>query len=181
MKLDLSEIARTLGDRYHYEIKEPPIVDDTVVCTQPIGGKIDFTNTGSLIIAKGDFATAVQLQCSRCLADFSIPVSSPLDEQFEIADEEAPVDEEDSPEFESDNDLQSLFTNYMLDITELIRQALILALPLRPLCREECSGLCLTCGQNLNEARCDCDKKADASPLSNLAEMWKRSQEDEEK
>jgi uncharacterized protein len=179
MKLDLTEIARILGKRYHYVIDEPAIVDDTVVCTEPIRGKIDFSNTGKLIIAAGDFTTAIQLECSRCLVAFSIPVSSAIEEQFEIPSPEGFVDEEEDHDLELEEEVETLFVENKLDLTELIRQNLVLAAPIRPLCSEACKGLCPTCGRNRNDTQCDCDSKAESSPLAKLAEMWKQSQDDE--
>jgi uncharacterized protein len=45
---------------------------------------------------------------------------------------------------------------HILDLTEAIRQYKVMALPMKPLCREECAGICPTCGKNLNEGPCDC-------------------------
>jgi uncharacterized protein len=179
MKLDLNEVARVLAKRYHYVIDQPPIVDDTVVCTERIRGKLDFTNTGRLIIAQGDFSTAIQLECSRCLATFSIPVSSVIDEQFEIPPPEGFAEEEKDEDLEVEPEAESLFVENILDLTELIRQNVVLEAPIRPLCREACKGLCATCGQNRNEVRCDCDQ-AESSPLAKLAELLKQGQDGEE-
>ena len=177
MKLDLSEIARILGKRYHYEIDEPPIVDDTVVCAEPIRGEIDFSNTGSLLIARGRFATSVQLECSRCLKTFTVPVTAEIDEGFPIP---VPSDSEEelAPEIEEEQEPESLFVENMLDLTELIRQSIILAVPIRPLCEVACKGICPSCGQNLNEAQCGCEPEPDL-PLSDLAERWKQRQAEE--
>ena len=46
--------------------------------------------------------------------------------------------------------------HHILDLTEAIRQYRVMALPMKPLCREECAGLCPTCGKNLNTGPCDC-------------------------
>jgi uncharacterized protein len=45
---------------------------------------------------------------------------------------------------------------HLVDISEVMRQAVMLAIPLKPLCKEECRGLCPSCGVNLNEESCDC-------------------------
>ncbi|MDO8684709.1 MAG: DUF177 domain-containing protein [Armatimonadota bacterium] len=175
MKLDLSEIARNLGMRFHYEIDEPPIEDETVACADRIRGHIDFANTGLAIITKGAFETAVKLECSRCLTTFIIPVSSEIDEQFEIPNPAEMIDEEEIVETEEEQELEPFFVENVLDITELIRQSLILNAPIRPLCDEACKGLCPACGKNLNEGPCECEVKTDSSPFASLAEMWKES------
>ena len=179
MKLDLTEIARIAGKRYHYDIDEPAIVDDTIVCTEPIRGRIDFINTGRLIVATGQFSTSVQFECGRCLITFTTPVSSVIDEQFEIPDPEGLADEEEVHDLQLEELAEPLLVENIFDLTELIRQGLILAAPIRPLCSEACKGICPMCGQNLNEAQCDCDSKAESSPLAKLAELWKQGQDDE--
>lgn len=171
MKLDLSEIARIVGKRYHYEINEPPIVDETIVCVEPIRGAIDFANTGRLIVARGKLSTTIELECSRCLGKFTTPVSSEIEEGFPIPNP-AFVDEEDeeAPKIGED-EREPLFIDNVLDLTELLRQTIILAAPIRPLCREACKGLCANCGRNLNEGQCDCIVNTEGSPFSKLGEL----------
>ena len=172
MKLDLSEIARNVGMRYHYVIDEPAIEDETVVCVEAIEGFIDFANTGLAIVARGEFHTAVQLECSRCLKVFAASITARIEELFPIAAqvEGEPVQEEESGLPEED-EIRSIFVNNILELTELIRQSLIIDLPIRPLCREACKGLCPTCGQNLNDGQCDCKPEAESSPFGKLAEL----------
>ncbi|MDO8588544.1 MAG: DUF177 domain-containing protein [Armatimonadota bacterium] len=179
MKLDLSEIARILGKRYHYDVDETPIRDETIVCTEPMRGEIDFSNTGSLIVARGQFSTTVQLECGRCLETFTLPVLSHIDEQFDIHAPAGLAEPEPAAETEEEEEPESLFVENMLDLTELIRQNIILATPIRPLCDEACKGICPSCGQNLNEAQCGCETKPE-SPLSKLSEKWKQRQSDGE-
>lgn len=47
---------------------------------------------------------------------------------------------------------------HLLDLTEALRQYTIVAVPMKPLCKADCAGICPTCGTNLNESTCDCDK-----------------------
>ncbi|HUP28016.1 MAG TPA: DUF177 domain-containing protein, partial [Chloroflexia bacterium] len=46
--------------------------------------------------------------------------------------------------------------NHMMDLSEPVRQAILVALPMKPLCREDCKGLCPNCGANWNDGLCDC-------------------------
>jgi uncharacterized protein len=55
-----------------------------------------------------------------------------------------------------DEEAFSIDRNHIVDLSELIRQTLLVNLPLQPLCRAECAGLCPQCGKNLNEGPCDC-------------------------
>ena len=55
-----------------------------------------------------------------------------------------------------------------IDLTEEVREDIILALPVKPLCQQNCSGICPRCGQNLNEMKCDCSRSGNYSPFSQL-------------
>ena len=181
MKLDLSEIARTLGMRFHYVIDEPAIADETVTCLEPIKGTIDFANTGSAIIAKGEFSTAVELECGRCLKHFAIPIESEIDEQLEIAPVFGEAEEEvQEPDPVIEGELERIFEDNFLDLRELLRQTLVIDMPIRPLCDDACKGLCPNCGQNLNDTQCECNRSEVSGALGKLAEMWKAKQDEQE-
>ena len=94
--------------------------------------------TGALI---GD----ATLTCARCLTTFSGSVDVELVELFATPGHEGGEAEESYP-----------VTGDEIDLEPMIRDALTLALPLRPLCREDCKGICATCGQDLNAADCNC-------------------------
>ena len=74
---------------------------------------------------------------------------------------------------ETDNELIfPIDQNHQLDLREAIRQNLLLALPMQPLCKETCAGLCPQCGKNLNEGSCNCQPPIDER-LSALADLLK--------
>ena len=159
MKLDLSEILAHLGMRYPYAVDEKAIVDEDLECSAPITGKIAFANAGSVLLVDGTADTRVTLQCSRCLAYFDEPVRVPINEQFTIETRPAGprgrttnlvTEEDENP------DACRLFDGPLFDLTELLRQGIMLALPMQPLHDEKCRGLCAVCGQNLNEGACTC-------------------------
>lgn len=165
MKLDLSEIAGNLGKAYHYDIREQCVESQDFRCTSPIIGAIDFTNTGRLIIVRGSFSTNVELDCSRCLEKLAMPVEVKIEEQLPIRNFLVePVEDED---FEED-EISSFFENNIFDLSEYIRQAIVVQLPIKPLCSDACRGLCPTCGTNLNERPCDCPVTIQDSPFSAL-------------
>jgi len=180
MKLDLSEILAHLGMRYPYKVDERPIVDEDLECSDPILGEIVFANTGSVLLVDGAIETRVTLPCSRCLTYFDLPVRVDIEEQFQI--ESRPggprgrptnvvVEEDENP------DAARLFEGPLFDLTELLRQGIMLALPTQPLHEEACKGLCAVCGQNFNEGGCDC-KPVTANPaLAKLGALLKDSNE----
>ena len=168
MKLDLSEIARTPNMHVAQDIDEPCPRDTELECTQPVKGRLQFTNTGRLLLIEGEIKTEVKLECGRCLVDFTMPVEATIEEEFRLENigdtiQVLPLDEDDVS--------AELVSNNMLDVQELIRQNLLLAPPIQPLCKPECMGLCPTCGKNLNVRKCTCPPAEPESPFHALADL----------
>ena len=72
--------------------------------------------------------------------------------------------------------LVSYYREGTIDLKEDVREAIILAFPLKPLCRPECRGLCPHCGRNLNEEKCECREEKIDPRLAKLKELLKESE-----
>ena len=116
----------------------------------------------------GTVTTELELQCSRCLEPFRLPVAAPLDLRYLPASEVSTDTEREV----DDEDLEtSYYENDAIDLNELLREQFYLALPMKPLCRDDCRGLCPQCGTNLNTGSCDCApvwEDPRLAPLKNL-------------
>jgi uncharacterized protein len=116
-------------------------------------GTVRLMRTNRGILVRGVFHSEIRLNCSRCLSDFSQPVSLAIEEEyFPIMDVNTGLglpEPEDPGSFTIDD-------HNILDLSEALRQYTLLAVPIKPLCRMKCAGLCPTCGVNLNETTCDC-------------------------
>lgn len=175
MKLDLSEIARVGGMHATQEIEEQCPQDLGFECTGTVKGKLEFTNAGNLLLITGDIKTELKLQCSRCLVDMTLPVEAKIEEEFRLeklgdAVRVLPLEEEDAE--------SELVKDNILDIQEVIRQNLLLELPIQPLCRPDCRGLCPTCGENLNLRKCACPPAEPESPFKVLGELLEEQDTD---
>lgn len=133
MKLDLTDIALNPGKQHSYEIDEPGFgeLENNVFSETPIKGELSFRNVHGNIYVKGYFSTRLKTICGRCLEFFEIPVSADIEEVL-------PLDEK----IEDDNYLEDIdfpiFTDNIFDLTEMIRQYLVLEIPVQPLCSENC-------------------------------------------
>lgn len=170
MKVDLTEIARTNGMRAVQEIDEPCPSGTGLDCTSNVKGSIKMRNIGAVLLIEGRISADVKFPCSRCLVDFSMPMEAPIEEQFRVEKINAaavilPMEDDDEAVEEA------LVQNNVLDIDELIRQNLLLVLPIQPLCKEDCAGLCTTCGENLNVRQCSCPPGDLESPFHVLADL----------
>lgn len=115
-----------------------------------------------------DFETEVELTCEKCLAPFSEKIIVPsMERQFYFR---TPFDIEDVNDiFLVDN------KNLTIDLTEPLRQEIILHFPLIPVCSTGCKGLCPHCGKNRNKEKCDCKDAVpeEHKPLSILKDLLK--------
>jgi uncharacterized protein len=101
----------------------------------------------------GTVETDLELACSRCLEPYELHVHAPFDVRYLPASEASTEGEHEV----EDEDLEtSFYRNDQIDLNELMREQFYLALPMKPLCREQCRGLCAQCGTNLNTGTCDC-------------------------
>ena len=164
MKLDLSEITQHIGMRSVQEIDEPCFPEDAeLTCVSPLRGRVDLTNTGTLLLVRGKVGAEVRQQCGRCLSDLTLPVEADIDEQFRL------VHIGDSVVAVADDEESELVANNILDLGELIRQNMLVGIPIGPICSPECRGLCPTCGSNLNQGECGCPQEPVESPFQALA------------
>lgn len=138
------------------EVREEPRweeVEGLWLSLAPIEASFHLERKANGILASGAFTTTAVVLCSRC----SEPVSVPLFDQFTImftgASEAFRTEESELSAAEMDVDVMQ---DDRLDVSRFLRENVLLSLPLQPLCRAECRGLCPHCGINLNEASCRC-------------------------
>jgi uncharacterized protein len=118
---------------------------------------IKLRGTGEAVQITGNYIAEGQLTCIRCLEEFTTTLNLQLEEYLELVHgREGPHGEIDWVASEEDLDV---FRGKMLDLTELLRQNAVVFLPMNPLCREDCLGLCPFCGENKNLGPCHCDRQ----------------------
>jgi uncharacterized protein len=125
---------------------------------------VKLQKTGSGVLLRGSTEVAVRTPCRRCLADvhLRVPVSFTLNlvSRAALSDgDEAGAEDEQSVRggtFDLERADEELFDGKTIDLDPLVREQVLLALPMQAACREDCKGLCGSCGQNLNEGECGC-------------------------
>jgi uncharacterized protein len=127
-------------------------VDDDIEVAgseEHVGGRVKLTRTDGGILVQGTLETTAELVCSRCLRPFPYPLRLGIEEEYEQRHDVfsgAALSQEGEPgDFTIDE-------NHIMDLTEAVRQYAGLALPMKPLCREDCAGL-PTRGHNLNRGQ----------------------------
>lgn len=135
---------------------------DTYTFAAPVSWSVDITNTGGAFLVMGTARADAVTQCARCLEDVPYQLEGDIEGYFLIGGEEA-----ETPDDLEGDEFDMVPENHVIDIAPLIEQALLLELPLVPLCTDDCKGLCAHCGANLNEGPCGCGQEDPAQAPGN--------------
>jgi len=114
------------------------------------------TRKGEQVRLRGEIKTEVELLCDRCAAPERAPLAVEFDTSFIPQEVEAVKAE--NVELAAEDLLLSAYEGGAVDLDELVREQILLALPSRHLCREDCKGLCQKCGADLNAGQCSCEQ-----------------------
>jgi uncharacterized protein len=126
----------------------------------PLTFDLNVRPAGKLVLVEGILQTRVGLTCSRCLAGFEFP----LEARFFLTFTPQPTDMEasaghDDIELESEEIGLIPFSGEEIDMKDALQEEVVMALPMQPLCKAGCKGLCTRCGADLNEGDCGCHHK----------------------
>ncbi len=153
MLLDLSQM-RGERDRlqrtYAADAFEP---DEDSRVVQPVTLALDIHKKNAEVTLVGRVATVLELACGRCLEPYTLPVEASFDLLYLPHAENRGEGE---VEIEDDDLNTGFYRDETIDLGQLMREQFCLALPMKPLCREDCRGLCAHCGTNLNLSTCNC-------------------------
>ena len=119
------------------------------------------------VMVKGNLTGSVRSQCGRCLGNFKMPVDAGMDIMFLPRSERA----DDETELVDVDESFSYYDGDSIDLLKEIKDLIIVSLPIKPICREDCKGLCPHCGADLNEGACRCGGKSGPSPFDELKEL----------
>lgn len=155
--------------------------------TEPSTLKASLRKVSGGVLLEGQFTARVASECKRCLGDvdLKVPVSFTLNlvpkalvhgDDY-LKDDESVMEKKERSQgetggsFDLEDADEEVFDGKVIDLDPIVREQLILALPLTAVCREDCKGLCPQCGINRNDAKCDCvTKPVDPrlAPLKNI-------------
>ena len=123
-----------------------------------VEGPIRMMHTNQGVLVQGKLTGETQLACARCLEPVPVSFEVHLEEVFVPT-----VDMATGKLIRPDEEDRALWIDehHILDLTEVLRQDVLLELPVHVLCKEDCRGLCSECGTNLNQATCDCGPDVD--------------------
>jgi uncharacterized protein len=144
--------------------------DDEFSVLGPVTFKGTLTRSGDRFQLKGRIGATLQLSCGRCLTPFPRPLDTTVDLKYiperppVVAVKDGakgpakgakPAVEEDVELLDEDLDT-AYYRDHVLDLADMLREQFYLALPMQPLCRPDCHGLCPSCGIDRNVDTCQC-------------------------
>ncbi|MEE3381525.1 MAG: DUF177 domain-containing protein [Succiniclasticum sp.] len=165
IKINVAEIKKQLTGEKDFRFDVGPDELDLSEQDLPVVGKVHIegkiTNAGDVLLVEASEKAAVRRTCARCLKEFTAESTAKALEKFYP---------EGSQSVESD---AYVYEGDFVDVTELLRESLLLAEPLRVLCKEDCKGICPVCGADRNVHPCDCDTRTIDPRLSALKQFIK--------
>ena len=147
MKIDVSSISKT--DGAFLDVRISGIVEglnevyDEYLFDKPVSFKGSVENRGGILILHGDLNTSYHVKCSKCLKDIDSIMNISIMENF--------IEEKNKADDES-----YTYKGNFIELDRVFKDNIILNLPVRQVCNEDCKGLCPICGANLNVTSCEC-------------------------
>ena len=147
-------VNATVGYNRDFPFEFDKYTDDDLQLLN-VSGNINIARTTQGLLATGNFTGTTSLDCVKCLGPFKMDLSWGFTELFAFKEENVTDSELLVPE------------DAQVDFRELFREYAILEYPIRPICSQDCQGLCPECGQNLNLKDCGHDR----GPKGTLSEL----------
>ncbi|MBS1818693.1 MAG: DUF177 domain-containing protein [Acidobacteria bacterium] len=173
LSLNLAKI-RT-ADEHVERVYQPEALggeNDAYRIVAPVSLTFDIHKDKDKFHLVGRVTTTLEVPCSRCLETFTIPVDAPFDLRYQPNTDQPVAGEREI----ADDDIDTAYyENDEIDLGQLMQEQFYLALPMKPLCTDDCKGLCPHCGTNLNKAACDCHTHWEDPRLAALRALKKES------
>ncbi|MBP2654976.1 MAG: hypothetical protein H6Q73_2545 [Firmicutes bacterium] len=142
MKINIAQLLQEIGACQSFRfLCRPKILEDDSLVAGNIEVEGEVVNIGSYLTVSGVIRGEANRTCNRCLKAYTASVVVPFNEKWRQAADDLEV---------------FTYQGEEIDISELIRENLVLAEPIKSLCKETCRGLCPICGADLNTTECNC-------------------------
>src|SRR2546429_9443154 len=169
MRIDLDKLEE-LGGKFSwvYGVDDLSLDDREVRLIEPavVHGRI--RRSGNEVELSGELTASIEAPCGRCLKPVRLPIHAEFAERFVPA---VSWRAEEQHELHQEDLNLAVFDGKAIDLDEVVREEILLALPGHILCREDCKGLCATCGIDRNASSCQCESKVIDSRWNKLKEL----------
>ncbi len=150
--------------------KELDLVAERVQFLDAVRVAVTVTRMQEDVLAVGKATTKATAECSRCLEPVPLEVKGEFEALY-VPDTGAYAARMGRRDFEWGDQRVNFYSELTVDLSEEIRQCILLELPMKPLCRADCAGLCPRCGADLNKGPCSCEPEAADDPWAALRDL----------
>ena len=168
MRIELDSLGERGGRFSHVYRAEELFLEDDIRAMEPAEVHGEIRRQGNEVELRGDLDAKIQVACGRCLAPVVLPVHTCFTERFVPA---VSWRSEEQHELREDELNLAVFDGAAIEIDDVVREEILLAMPSHILCRDDCKGLCPICGIDRNVSSCQCgtaDRDSHWHALENL-------------
>jgi uncharacterized protein len=173
--VDLKDLTEKVSLDGTFEPGELDLTAENVRQLSPLQWNATAERAGEEIRIAGALSATVEMSCSRCLEPATVDVQRPFDLFFRESDEE--MFDEDEVELSEEDTRTAFFSGTQLAIGDILREQMMLALPMKALCKVDCKGLCPVCGTNRNLNACSCSDEGFNPHMEKLLEIKRKLEE----
>lgn len=173
MNIDLSMIAKSIDGEQSVEVELPltsfssRMGDFPIISREPMALLVT-NHGGSELCIRGKVAFEALIPCSRCLAEVRTPIRFDIDKRLRITEAALVDDEMEEPDY---------LKGFDLDVERFAYAEILVSWPMKVLCRDDCKGICMVCGMNLNEGACSCRKTELDPRMAAIQEIYNEFKE----
>jgi len=169
MRIELDKLKQQGGNFAQvYEVNELPLDDTELRLVEPAEVRGRVRNHGREVELHGKLNTKLEAMCDRCLQPVELAITTEFNERFVRAVSWAA---EEQHELQAEDLNVAVFDGEGIELDDLVREELLLAVPVNVLCRENCKGLCPVCGIDRNLSNCECENNEIDSRWQGLKEL----------
>ena len=173
--VDLKDLSRKVTLEGSFEPGAIDFAGENVRQIGPLQWNAAAERAGEEIRIAGSLEATLESICSRCLETAKVDVRRPFDLFFRESDEE--MYDEDDVELSEEDTRTAFFSGTQLAIGDILREQVLLALPMKALCKVDCEGLCPVCGTNRNLNTCSCTYESFSPHMEKLLEIKRKLEE----
>ncbi|MFN3308711.1 MAG: YceD family protein [Anaerolineales bacterium] len=159
-------VGLPVGESRDFELNISHVCLESDLILDDLVGNVRITRTAQGLLLHAVIQATTPSQCVRCLTDFTLPLEVDFTELYAF-----------SRNGMSESGLL-LPDDAQIDLSPLVREYMLLAVPIQPLCMPSCKGLCPICGANQNEVVCD-HPEEEFDPRLSVLKMWLKPNETE--
>lgn len=145
--------------------------DGSTRFTEPVRYQLKISRIVDMVEVRGEVESVVELSCGRCLEPYTKPFSTRFSIAFTRQLPECVDEDGEEIELSADELGLTLVEGDELSLSEPLQEQVLMALPIKPLCKEGCKGICAHCGASLNSEKCSCEEPAFDTRFASLKDF----------